>query len=331
MKLFKKERTSNGISFYFCGIKIFSYHKNKLKIYMPHYNKNVLPSSIEPEIYNKDGKKMRTFFLRDSHMAIDPTGASKYFVWDKFNIGLNVHFYSHNSMLETMGNPQYKFGFLIETEGIVPSDYKIFIKNKNLANQFKYIFTNSKFILDTVENAKFAPMNASLYNGSFCKEDNYKYKNKNVSILSSDKSMCKLHKFRYDLANLCKKENLCDTFGTFDGGKFVSIDTTLRNYRYSICIENIQTPYLFTERLICTFANQTIPIYLGATEIEKFFNIYGIICITQKSNIKEILKRCTNEEYQKRLPAIIDNYFRAKKYINTWDYIYETYLQNLIN
>jgi hypothetical protein len=70
---------------------------------------------------------------------------------------------------------------------------------------------------------------------------------------------------------------------------------------------------------------------LGATEIEKFFNPEGIILITPKTDIKSILKQCTPEEYQRRLPAIMDNYERAKQYVSPWDYIYEKYLKELLN
>ena len=36
------------------------------------------------------------------------------------------------AMLETMGNPEKKYGFLLESKTIVPEDYKIFDKNKGL-------------------------------------------------------------------------------------------------------------------------------------------------------------------------------------------------------
>ena len=326
MKIFNKEKLPNGRRhIYFCGIKIVSYHYNNYtnykdmkygRVYFPLYNRNILPNNKEPEIYNKEGQKMRTFFMRDIHLAADPTCLSKYYTFDKYNIGLDVHFYSHNAMLETMGNPKHKFGFLIETEAIVPEDYKIFEQHPELHKQFDLIFTNSKKILDSVPNARFAPMNCSLYGGSFCATNHYKKKAKGTSILSSNKLMCPLHEFRFNLANKCKNEKLCDTFGTFDGGPLVNIDETLRDYRFSICIENIQSPYLFTERLICAFANQCIPIYLGATEIDKFFNPDGIIKITKESDIKQILEICTPDEYNRRLPAILDNYERAKKYVN---------------
>ena len=341
MKIFSKEKLKNGrLHVYFCGLKIWSYKKADPKgvnfrttkygkVYFPYYNPVVIPSGKEPEIYNKDGQKMRTFFLRDFHLAADPTHQSKYFMWDKFNIGLDVHFYSHNAMLETMGNPKYKFGILIESEAIVPNHYKIFEKNPGLAEQFKYIFTYSSDILEKIPNARFVPFASGIW-GDLCEADLYKHKTKICSFISSAKRMCPLHEFRYNLAHKCKNGHLCDTFGTFDGGPRVEhLSDTYRDYMFCICLENDITKLYFSERFTTALANQCIPIYLGATEIDKFFNPDGIIKLNPDDDITEILKQCTPEEYKRRLPAILDNYERAKKYTNVWDFIYETYLKEL--
>ena len=342
MKILKKEVLSNGrCHIYFCGIKIASYKRRRVinqdgyqntnygKIFYPYYNQDVIPSSKEPDIYDKLGNKMRTFFLRDLHMAADPTCQSKYFIWDKFNVGLDIHFYSHNAMLETMGNPKHKFGFLIESESIVPDDYNIFDKYPNLYTQFDYIFTYSSKILETIPNARFVPFAAGIW-GKLCEPDLYKHKTKLCSFISSNKKMCPLHEFRFNLAHKCKQENLCDTFGTFDGGPRVEhLSDTYRDYMFCICLENDIKKFYFSERFTTALANQCIPIYLGATEIDKFFNSDGIIKITTESDIKQILQMCTPEEYARRLPAMLDNYERVKKYVNVWDFMYETYLKTM--
>ena len=40
-------------------------HKHYGKIYLPLYNLEYAQSAEEPEIYNEDGERMRTFFIRD--------------------------------------------------------------------------------------------------------------------------------------------------------------------------------------------------------------------------------------------------------------------------
>ena len=262
------------------------FHNAYGKMYYPVYNRVFTLRSDEHEIYNKDGILMRTFFIRDIHLSFCPTYSgndSKYFIWDRYNIGLNTHFYSHQCMLETMGNPDKRYGMLIESEAITPQDYEIFDKHKGLEKDFDLIFTYSADILDKIDNARFVPFVGCLW-GELCNPDNYLKKTKLVSILASDKCMCELHKFRYDLAMKCKKINNVDTFGTFDGGQRVeTMDEVLRDYRYNICLENDIKPYYFSERLIECFANQTIPIYLGATEIDRFFNPEGIIKISTQT------------------------------------------------
>ena len=59
---------------------------------------------------------------------------------------------------------------------------------------------------------------------------------------------------------------------------------------------------------------------------DKFFNIDGIIKFDTKSDIEKVLAQCTVEEYERRLPAVIENYERAKNYLNSFDYMYENFL-----
>lgn len=297
------------------------------KIYYPNYNLDLPFTDYDSNLYNEFGEKLKIFFYRDSVSAHSPYRSTRYFMWDRYNFGLKTHFYSHLHMLEQMGNPDKKYGLFIESEAIMRKSYEIFNKHKGLEKDFDLIFTHSAKILDKIDNARFVPFCARLWNLEAISDDAYKRKTKNVSILSSDKLMCDLHKFRFDLAHRCKRENLADTYGTFDGGPMVKMAETLTDYRYSICIENEVQPYFFTERLISALAAQTIPIYLGATEIDKFFNPDGIIKITTKDDIKEVLKQCTKEEYESRLPAILDNYNRALNYKCPMDYMYEKYLK----
>lgn len=296
-------------------------------VYLPNYNNKTKIEVGSSNLYNEFGERLDEFFLRDKHLRTYPYRLSRYFVFDRYNLGLKTHFYSHESMLETQGNPDRRYGFLTESPAIVPKSYRLFDKFKGLEKDFDYIFTYDADILEKLDNARYVPFGASLYNSSFSEPDCYKNKTKNVSILSSDKLMCDLHKYRYDLAWKCKNYNLADTFGTFDGGKMVTLTDTLRDYRFSICIENIVSPYFFTERLVAALANQTIPIYLGATRIGEKFNLDGIIQINTASDIDKVLKECTKENYESRISAVLDNYERIKEYTMPYDYLYTHYIK----
>lgn len=308
--------------------------KKNNKIYSPLYRQEVMPSSIIPDIYNYEGQKMDIYFFRDIHTAHDPYGGNgKYFIWDRYNFGLKTHFYSHMAMLETMGKPIKKYGIFSESPQIVPNDYKIFKKNKGLENEFSAIFTYDQKLLNEIANAKFFPSCAGVWYGrndaGVIDTEQYKRKTKNVSIVSSDKRMCKMHKLRYNLAEYCMKKGLADTFGTFNGGAFVPIEQSLKDYRYSIVVENALEDYFFTEKITNCFASQTIPVYLGAEKIGNFFNPDGIIKIQLKDldDIDSIIRLCTKAEYERRIPYILDNFNRVQQYTNMQDYLYETYLQ----
>ena len=130
------------------------------------------------------------------------------------------------------------------------------------------------------------------------------------------------------IARYCKDNNKADVMGKFDGGKYVSTEESLQAYRYSFAIENEITDYYFTERITSCLAAQTIPIYMGARKIDEFFNPDGIIKITKEdvNHLDAVLRQCTKEEYERRLPAILDNYERVQCYRNMQDYLYEKLL-----
>lgn len=295
-------------------------------------NQRVLsyPMRDYPKVYNKDGQELKLFYLKDQIM--DTYCGSRFFMWDRCNYGLETHFYSHNNMLSTQGKPLYKYGVLIESRQIVPDNYKIFDKNPGLAAEFNHIFTYDVEILNRQPNARFFPVCSRVWYGmqgnEFQWDDKcYQKKNKNVSILSSDKEMCKMHKLRIAISRYCKQNSVADTFGTFDGGAYCLVDDTLKAYRFSIIIENDISDYFFTEKITNCFASQTIPIYLGAGKIGEFFNEDGIIKISEKDlmDIESIIQKCTPEYYEERIEAILDNYRRVHAYRNVYDWLYEQY------
>lgn len=310
-------------------------------IYPPFYNKYAKLDGTEPEIYNKDGQRIRVFYIRDKTSAHASSQLGHHILWDKYNFELKTHFYTHDCMLETQGSPTHKYGAFIETKGISPESYKIFELHKGLEKDFDLIFSYDDEILDKYSNARFVPFCASVkldfsqcanldINSTLMNDRAYKNKTKNISILSSDKTMCPLHNLRINTANYLKQHNLADTFGTFDRGSYVRAFDTLIDYRYSFVFENIISPYCFTEKLTNCFATHTVPIYLGASKISNFFNPDGIIQISIKDldNIENIVKQCSANDYEMRLNAILDNYHRVQKFLNVEDFMYEKYLQN---
>ena len=305
------------------------------KIYTPMYNRYAKINGTEPQIYNADGTPLRTFFLRDKHIISENMQKSTYFMFDRYNFELPVHFYTHNAMRQTMGTPQKRYGLLVESKEVVPQDYLIFDRHPGLAKEFDAIFTFDEKILDKLPNAKeFCQCAQVNFFGDNIDEkllETCRNKTKNVSICSSHKRVCALHQLRYDWAQNFKNNPAfsVDTFGNFDGGNIVPALEYLRDYRYSIAVENAVLPYWFTEKILNCFITRTVPIYVGHPKILERFNPDGIIFIKPEDygNIEKIIQQCGEKDYAARLPAIEDNFKRVQAYRNSFDRLYEQYLR----
>ena len=72
----------------------------------------------------------------------------------------------------------------------------------------------------------------------------------------------------------------------------------------------------------------TIPIYYGATEINRFFNPDGIVFIPDLSmeTLEKVLRQCTEKEYEARLEAVKENFLRVQNFQTPEDYMWDNYL-----
>ena len=288
------------------------------------------------ELYNVNGERIHTFYLKDQLSAHQPWGfvygrTPQTILWDRIHPGLDIHFYTHKDILRTVGKPRKKFAYLLESETIVPEDYKIF-EQKGLDKEFDLIFTHSSKLLNQLPNARFLPASGVWYanelSGNVLDARQYEKKNKMVSLIASNKQDCEMHKIRKNIAFEMKKLKLADTFGTFDGGERVDfVDSTLKEYRYQIVIENEISDYYFTEKILNCFAAMTIPVYIGAAEIGSFFNEEGIIRVNQPTceAVVEALKRCTEDYYEEHVNAVLDNFNRVKDFLSIEDYLMRHY------
>lgn len=296
-------------------------------------------TSVEPLIYNALGEFKRTFYLQDRVCCHSPysfssinVGQTKYINWDRFNNSLSVKFYSHGEVFKKKDIGSYDFAILVESETIDPALYECCLSNPHVMNEFKAIFTHSERIINAYKNAFFIPGSSVWYGGTAGggKLDSKQYlkKFKNISLVSSDKSQCDLHRYRIHLADLFCNTGLVDVMGTYNGGNYVSISDSLTDYRFSIVVENNITKCYFTEKLLNCFASMTIPIYIGATDIGNFFNTDGIIVL--KPNMSDLqvinlVRSCTDDLYRQKIGSIIDNYNRVHEYFCIEDYIFEHY------
>lgn len=81
----------------------------------------------------------------------------------------------------------------------------------------------------------------------------------------------------------------------------------LGRYRFSICMENTQEDYYFTEKLLDCFFSDTVPIYWGGSGIGDVFDSRGILQFHTMDDLQKILSSLNAELYQKMLPFVRKN------------------------
>jgi hypothetical protein len=98
---------------------------------------------------------------------------------------------------------------------------------------------------------------------------------------------------------------------------------------FHICIENTSIPNYFSEKILDCFLTRTIPIYIGCYNIGTYFDAWGVI---EVSNVSQIISACnglTPEFYEYLKDSIEDNYQTALKYVNWENSLKETILKLL--
>lgn len=211
---------------------------------------------------------------------------------------------------------------LIEPRPIQPNVYEHALQ---VADQYEYVFTHDSQLLAVLPNAK--PI---LWGNVWCRSENPK-KTKLISMTSSDKELCELHKERKRIAR--KYKDKIDVYGTIDGGNYVDAIDTLEPYMYSVVIENHIDDIWFTKKLLNCFATKTIPIYYGARDLFNYFEVDGIewcydlddliialdYVIEHPEKAKEVYY---SDKVQK---AINQNYELSKQYEKFDEWLYKTY------
>jgi len=156
-------------------------------------------------------------------------------------------------------------------------------------------------------------------------------KNKLVSFITSNKTFTDWHKFRIECVNYLLKNN--KTFDLYGVG-YNEINQKifgLKDYYFSIAIENGDQKNYFTEKILDCFLTGTIPIYKGCPNIDEYFDKNGIITFNNKEELSEILINLNYETYQSKLESIKRNYELALKWRWDNDIYFEKYLKKIIN
>ncbi|MEO5910946.1 MAG: glycosyltransferase family 10 [Pelobium sp.] len=145
-------------------------------------------------------------------------------------------------------------------------------------------------------------------------------KTKTLCALSSDLTILKGHKERYAFVNklIGHFKDKIDVYGR----GFNSFDDkfeVLKEYKYSVTIENSFLPGYFTEKISECFLTHTLPLYWGCPDLENYFDKKSFIRLDINDYLKSIR---TIEEiieqgiYEERIEVIKQ---QKKTYLNSYN------------
>jgi hypothetical protein len=210
--------------------------------------------------------------------------------------------------------------WLIEPPIINGENYQNIIKNKE---NFKYIFTHHKNLLNQSENVVYVP-----HGGTWMREDdiNVHDKSKMVSCIFSYKNWNPYHRMRFRVYDRLKDDSRVDFYGSGCEKPIEYKTEALKDYMFSIVIENsIESDY-FTEKILDCFLSGTIPIYVGSKTTSQYFDENGIIYFEGDEDLPSILEKLNVELYMSKLESVKKNFELAKEYMFP-----EKLIQNFLN
>ena len=160
----------------------------------------------------------------------------------------------------------------------------------------------------------------------------YEDKPKLMSLMLSEKRFLPGHVYRYRLVIQILKSNLpvdiigrgCDVLRMFAEGRndprvkssFTDDAELLRDYKFTIAIENTQSNLYASEKLTNSFVHNTVPLYLGAEKVDEIFGEGCCIKLTGIIDediriIEDVLKN--PEKYRRDMTKYRERLFSNKE------------------
>jgi len=238
---------------------------------------------------------------------------SKFIKWDRNINDNNLCIYTDSHIQQLDYSIKHNIGWLLESPEITKGSYNWIKTNYE---KYEYVFTFDRELLELSDTFLMCPIG-----GCWIKPEQQKIynKTKNISIIASAKRNTIGQRLRHEVIS---QVSGLDVYGR--GYKPVENKLeALKDYRYSIIIENIKKDYYFTEKLIDSFMTGTIPVYYGCPSISEFFDMRGMIIINSVDDLKKNMFELTEEKYNSMKKYIDINFEKAKQYLISEDNIYK--------
>lgn len=249
----------------------------------------------------------------------------KYFNWYRGSDTKDITIFVDNEwskVKQTQG--RVKIWMLLEPPTIAPQVYQL-ARNPEIQDLFDYILTFDRGLVKSNPN-KFVwyPLGGCWIEPS---ERKVYPKSKNISIIASEKNFTEGHKLRHKLIQ--SFGNKIDVFGR--GYRYINSKLeALKDYRFTIVIENCQLDDYFSEKIIDATMTGTIPIYWGSPNIHRHLQPFDNLGIISDYLIREeAVPGFMQHLYHDCLDIVHKNFDDSQIYTNTEDWLWLNFLSKL--
>ena len=253
--------------------------------------------------------------LEPSSSALNATKHVQWVYDGSGEVNIYVSQRALDALNDTSGKPTYIW--LLESKQIIPQYYQWIIDNYDfVTSRVDGVFSCDKELCAKYPKISYAVINAV----PWVQDRKVHEKTKLVSMIASNKRMCQGHERRLHFVD--KFRGKLDFYGR--GFNEISCkEDGLRDYMFSVGIENAVYDTYFTEKLTDCFACGTIPIFYGCKGVTEYFNEDGIIFLDDNFDLSTL----TKDLYYSKMDAIKDNFERSINFPVAEDYLYETYFK----
>lgn len=245
----------------------------------------------------------------------------KLFKWDFETTSSKVSVYVDSDLYIALNenSDKIKFLWLLESPDFNGGAIEIVRNNiKLIEDTFEAVFTYSDEI--SCLSDKFHKVFTT---NSWIEKSEVYSKSKLVSMITSNKTLTEQQRYRVNFAE--KNKDIIDVYGR--GFKEIEKkEEGLKDYMFSVCIENAIYDSYFTEKILDCFSTGTIPIYKGTRKILDYYDGNGIIFLDDLSDLSDL----TSELYFSKIESINRNFKTFNEYILIDDFIYKNFLSKYL-
>jgi hypothetical protein len=214
-------------------------------------------------------------------------------------------FMDHDVLGGFNSSAKYKYLWLCESKVIVPRAHELVMAQLDLmASVYRRIFTHELSLLQVSPIFQYIPPAA---NYTWIKDFSHIEKRRLATMVSSGKNYTQGHQVRnLMMADVREKFPWVEIYGR-NFRPFSKKEDVLKDVMFSVTVENTVYECYYTEKLMDCFASRTIPLYMGAREVDKWFDPNGIIRIDE-STFPDVLSEISREMYNNLSEAIEHNF-----------------------